>query len=321
MEPLLLLILLSVAELSRGHNTTVFQGTAGRSLKVSCPYNSLMHWGRRKAWCRQLGEDGPCQQVVSTHSLWLLSFLKRRNGSTVITDDALGGILTITLRNLQAHDAGFYQCQSLHGGEADTLRKVLVEVLAGLLGSTNEMRELKVLGDPLDHQEPGDLWIPKESESFEDAQVEHSISRSLVEEEIPSLPTSILLLLACIFLSKLLAASAIWAVAWHGQKQETPPASEPDRGHDPRLPAPNPDRGKRHMREEDPTWQGEVWERSAETTAVCTLTARPSTLLVLLWQKAPLPVSFFSWTLEAGMRVCMCVHVCAWKVERTSINF
>lgn len=118
-------------ELSRGHNTTVFQGTAGRSLKVSCPYNSLMHWGRRKAWCRQLGEDGPCQQVVSTHSLWLLSFLKRRNGSTVITDDALGGILTITLRNLQAHDAGFYQCQSLHGGEADTLRKVLVEVLAG----------------------------------------------------------------------------------------------------------------------------------------------------------------------------------------------
>lgn len=54
-----------------------------------------------------------------------------------------------------------------------------------------------------------------------------------MEEEIPSLPTSILLLLACIFLSKLLAASAIWAAAWHGQKQETPPASEPDRGHDP----------------------------------------------------------------------------------------
>ncbi|KAF5929696.1 hypothetical protein HPG69_002419 [Diceros bicornis minor] len=165
---------------------------AGRSLKVFCPYNSVMHWGRRKAWCRQLGEDGPCQQVVSTHSLWLLSFLKRRNGSTVIMDDALGGTLTITLRNLQAHDAGLYQCQSLHGGEADTLRKVLVEVLA----------------DPLDHQD-ADLWIPKESEIFEDAQVEHSIS------------------------SKLLAASTLWAVAWHGQKQGTPPASGPDRGHNP----------------------------------------------------------------------------------------
>lgn len=57
--------------------------------------------------------------------------------------------------------------------------------------------------------------------------------RSLSEEEIPFPPTSILLLLACIFLSKFLAASALWAVAWHGQKLGTPPASELDCGHDP----------------------------------------------------------------------------------------
>nr|XP_015092943.1 triggering receptor expressed on myeloid cells 2 isoform X2 [Vicugna pacos] len=202
MEALLLLILLSVTELSRAQNTTVFQGMAGRSLRVFCPYNSLKHWGRRKAWCRQLGEEGLCQQVVSTHPSWLLSFLKRWNGSTAITDDALGGTLTITLRNLQAHDAGLYQCQSLHGSEADTLRKVLVEVLA----------------DPLDYQDPGDLWIPEESENFEGTQVEHSIS-SLSDEESPFPPTSILFLLACIFLSKLLAASALWAAAWHGQKR------------------------------------------------------------------------------------------------------
>lgn len=31
--------------------------------------------------------------------------------------------------------------------------------------------------DPLDHHDPGDLWISKEFESFRDAQVEHSISR------------------------------------------------------------------------------------------------------------------------------------------------
>lgn len=122
---------LSSLELSRAHNTTVFQVQAGQSLRVSCPYDSLKHWGRRKAWCRQLGEEGPCQRVVSTHSSWLLSFLKRQNGSTAIADDALGGTLTITLRNLQVHDAGLYQCQSLHGSEADTLRKVLVQVLAG----------------------------------------------------------------------------------------------------------------------------------------------------------------------------------------------
>nr|KAF6508780.1 triggering receptor expressed on myeloid cells 2 [Rousettus aegyptiacus] len=156
-----LLILLSVTELSRARNTTVFQGLAGQSLRVSCPYDSLKHWGRRKAWCRQLGEEGLCQRVVSTHRSWLLSFLKRQNGSTAITDDALGGTLTITLRNLQVHDGGLYQCQSLRGSEADTLGKVLVEVLE----------------EPLDRQDLDDLWIPEESQSFGDAQVEHSISR------------------------------------------------------------------------------------------------------------------------------------------------
>ncbi|XP_035942802.1 triggering receptor expressed on myeloid cells 2 isoform X2 [Halichoerus grypus] len=217
MEPLWLLILLAITELSGAHNMTVFQGMAGRSLQVSCPYNSLKHWGRRKAWCRQLDEGGPCQRVVSTHRSWMLSFLTRRNGSTAIVDDALGGTLTITLRNLQAHDAGLYQCQSLYRDEADTLRRVLVEVLA----------------DPLDHLDPGELWIPEESKGFKDIHVEPSIARSLSKEDMPFPPTSILLLLACIFLSKFLAASALWAMAWRGQKLGTPPASELDCGHDP----------------------------------------------------------------------------------------
>ncbi|XP_045722821.1 triggering receptor expressed on myeloid cells 2 isoform X3 [Mirounga angustirostris] len=241
MEPLWLLILLAITELSGAHNTTVFQGMAGRSLQVSCPYNSLKHWGRRKAWCRQLDAGGPCQRVVSTHRSWILAFLTRRNGSTAIVDDALGGTLTITLRNLQAHDAGLYQCQSLYGDEADTLRKVLVEVLA----------------DPLDHLDPGELWIPKESKGFKDIHVEPSIARSLSKEDMPFPPTSILLLLACIFLSKFLAASALWAVAWRGQKLGTPSASEPDCGHDPgsqlqTLTASVGCRAERHMREEDP---------------------------------------------------------------------
>ncbi|XP_027953485.1 triggering receptor expressed on myeloid cells 2 isoform X1 [Eumetopias jubatus] len=273
MELLWLLILLAVTELPGAHNTTVFQGMAGQSLQVSCPYNSLKHWGRRKAWCRQLDEGGPCQRVVSTHRSWILSFLTRRNGSTAIVDDALGGTLTITLRNLQAHDAGLYQCQSLYRDEADTLRKVLVEVLAGLpgsgvlptpdLGTGKPFREdfclclqttvcphgEEIWGqlprggtrssqalsptDPLDHLDPGDLWIPEESKGFKDIHVEPSISRSLSKEDMPFPPTSILLLLACIFLSKFLAAGALWAVAWRGQKLGTPLASEPHCGHDP----------------------------------------------------------------------------------------
>lgn len=109
----------------------MLQGVAGQSLRVSCTYDALRHWGRRKAWCRQLTEEGPCQRVVSTHGVWLLAFLRKQNGSTVITDDTLAGTVTITLRNLQAGDAGLYQCQSLRGREAEVLQKVVVEVLEG----------------------------------------------------------------------------------------------------------------------------------------------------------------------------------------------
>ncbi|XP_008836160.1 triggering receptor expressed on myeloid cells 2 isoform X2 [Nannospalax galili] len=216
MGPLQMLLLLWVAELSQAHNTTVLQGVVGQSLQVSCSYDSVKHWGRRKAWCRQLGAEGPCQRVVSTHNLWLLAFLKKRNGSTVIADDALAGTLRVTLRNLQAGDAGLYQCQSLRGREADTLQKVLVEVLA----------------DPLDDQDVGDLWIPEESENFEDVYVEHSISRSH-SGEIPFPHTSILLLLACVVLTKLLVACVLWAVARRGQKPGKPAASALDCDHDP----------------------------------------------------------------------------------------
>lgn len=131
MGPLHLFLLLLVTELSQAFNTTVLQGVAGQSLRVSCTYDAVKHWGRRKAWCRQLGEEGPCQRVVSTHRVWLLAFLRKRNGSTVIADDTLAGTVTITLRNLQADDAGLYQCQSLRGREAEVLQKVLVEVLEG----------------------------------------------------------------------------------------------------------------------------------------------------------------------------------------------
>lgn len=143
----------------------MLRGLAGQSLRVSCPYDSRKHWGHRKAWCRQLGAEGPCQRVVSTHSSWLLSFLKMRNGSTAIVDDALGGSLTVTLRNLQAQDAGLYQCQSLRGSEADTLRKVLVEVLAGewAAGGPSEILRLGSYRWCLHTEPPSGAWGPGEA--------------------------------------------------------------------------------------------------------------------------------------------------------------
>uniref|UniRef100_A0A8C2LIE1 Triggering receptor expressed on myeloid cells 2 n=1 Tax=Cricetulus griseus TaxID=10029 RepID=A0A8C2LIE1_CRIGR len=213
MGPLHLFLLLLITESSQALNTTVLQGVAGQSLRVSCTYDSLKYWGRRKAWCRQLAEEGPCQRVVSTHNVWLLAFLRKRNGSTVITDDTLAGTLTITLRNLQSSDAGLYQCQSLRGQEADVLQKFLVEVLA----------------DPLDEQDAEDLWVPGELESFEGVQVEHSTSRSQSGET--SFPPTSIILLACVLFSKLLTASILCAVARGRQKLGSPVDSGLDCGH------------------------------------------------------------------------------------------
>uniref|UniRef100_A0A8I5NMU0 Triggering receptor expressed on myeloid cells 2 n=1 Tax=Papio anubis TaxID=9555 RepID=A0A8I5NMU0_PAPAN len=227
-HPLLRVLLVLLAS-GKGESYHVYddvqkEKTTFKGKTRSCTRHSASALGQgRVAWslsgCSSYSLPQSCLEPTTPQCsrAWRASPYRRRNGSTAITDDTLGGTLTITLRNLQPHDAGFYQCQSLHGSEADTLRKVLVEVLA----------------DPLDHRDAGDLWVPGESESFEDAHVEHSISRSLLEGEIPFPPTSVLLLLACIFLIKILAASALWAAAWHGQKPGTHPPSEPDCGHDP----------------------------------------------------------------------------------------
>ena len=168
--------------------------------------------------------------------------------------------------------------------------------------------------------------------------------RSLSEEESPFPPTSILFLLACIFLSKLLAASALWAAACHGRKQRPPQASGSDCGHNPGYQLqtltgelgehsggrglerwgrealseyPVCCRAERHMREEDPQWR-EVQERSARITpACCTPAPWPPSLLALLWQKAALPLPFFLWPWKHA-RVCVCsrTHVCSWEVGR-----
>lgn len=44
------------------------------------------------------------------------------------------------------------------------------------MGRARSLQALS-LTDPLDRQDLDDLWIPEESQSFGDAQVEHSISR------------------------------------------------------------------------------------------------------------------------------------------------
>ncbi|XP_043861452.1 triggering receptor expressed on myeloid cells 2 [Dromiciops gliroides] len=214
-------ILLSITELSHTHNTTVLQAVEGQTLSISCPYNPTKYWGQLKSWCRQHNWEGHCQHVVSAHRSWLLAFLKKWNGSTAIRDDALAGRLTITLKDLRTHDAGLYQCQSHQNGVADTLRKVMVEVLE----------------DPLDPQSSGESWIPEEPQileeprSSEDPEVQPSISRSLSETKHPLPSTVFSFLIAGLLGSKLLAVGFLWAIAWHKRNQKMEPESRHSHGY------------------------------------------------------------------------------------------
>ncbi|XP_036623847.1 triggering receptor expressed on myeloid cells 2-like [Trichosurus vulpecula] len=216
-----LLILLSITEFSHTHNTTVLQAVQGQTLFISCPYDPAKYWGQLKSWCRQHEQEGHCQHVVSARRSWLIAFLKKWNGSTGIADDALAGRLTITLKDLRAHDAGLYQCQSHQDGEADILRKVMVEVLK----------------DPLEPQSSGDSWIPedpqilKEPQSPEDPEVQASISRSLSETRHPLSPTVFSFLVAGLLISKLLAVGFLWAIAWHKRSQKMKPESRHSHGY------------------------------------------------------------------------------------------
>ncbi|XP_074092986.1 triggering receptor expressed on myeloid cells 2 [Macrotis lagotis] len=218
MWPISFFILLSITEFSHTHNTTVLQAMEGQTLSISCPYDSMKYWGQLKSWCRQHEQEGHCQHVVSARRSWLIAFLKKWNGSTAIADDALAGRLTITLKDLRTHDAGLYQCQSHQDGVADTLKKVMVEVLE-------------------DPQSSGDFWIPeesqilKESQSPEEPEVQPSISRSFSETRHPVSSTVFSLLVAGLLLSKILALGFLWGIAWHKRSQKMKPESRHNHGY------------------------------------------------------------------------------------------
>ncbi|XP_044531238.1 triggering receptor expressed on myeloid cells 2 [Gracilinanus agilis] len=216
-----LLILLSLTELSPAQNTTVVQAVEGQTLSISCPYDRVKYWGQLKSWCRHHEQEEHCQHVVSARRSWLLAFLKKWNGSTAITDDALAGRLTITLKDLRPQDTGLYQCQGHQDGVADTLKKVMVEVLE----------------DPFEPQSSEDSWIPEETQILEETQnpeepkVQSSISRSLSETGHSLSSTVFIFFVAGLLLIKLLAIVILWFVTWQRRRQKMKPESRHNHGY------------------------------------------------------------------------------------------
>lgn len=80
-------------------------GTTGGSLTIRCWYEKY-YMGYNKYWCR--GQyDTDCDKIVETKG----REQEERNGRVSIRDSAEDLTLTVTIRNLNADDAGSYWCK------------------------------------------------------------------------------------------------------------------------------------------------------------------------------------------------------------------
>ncbi|NXN13764.1 TRML2 protein, partial [Indicator maculatus] len=79
------------------------------TISVQCKYRALEHRTTPKVWCQR--DSSGCHIWLRTNSTWEDS--RALEGRALIQDDTEGGILTVTMRKLQAQDAGTYWC-ALH---------------------------------------------------------------------------------------------------------------------------------------------------------------------------------------------------------------
>uniref|UniRef100_A0ABM5G764 Triggering receptor expressed on myeloid cells 2-like n=1 Tax=Pogona vitticeps TaxID=103695 RepID=A0ABM5G764_9SAUR len=174
-----LIFLVSLSEAYTTEDVTIVYGVEGEPISINCTYSPKENQWREKSWCKHISEM-ECQHVVSARRFWM-PFLKRRNGTTAIADNINKGILTVTINPLRKEDAGLYQCKTDFLGIVNTLQKVRVNVLTGIL----------------------------ETEASEMPRAVHSISRSLSNPEI-----KVHFLVAGFLVFKFLVAVAIFLIAW-----------------------------------------------------------------------------------------------------------
>lgn len=80
-------------------------GTTGNSLTVQCQYDSA-YKGNNKYWCREQ-HDTDCNLLVETQG----KEKEKRNGRVSIRDSFDNCTFTVTMKNLEEADTGFYWCK------------------------------------------------------------------------------------------------------------------------------------------------------------------------------------------------------------------
>ncbi|XP_052671328.1 CMRF35-like molecule 1 isoform X5 [Harpia harpyja] len=104
------------------------------SLSVQCKYSALVHSTDRKAWCRR-GRTG-CEIWLMTDNLSTWTKSKDLEDKTLIQDDAQKRTVTITMKKLQAQDAGVYWCVLYRGSSLTQKMEIRLSVSKILAGTT-----------------------------------------------------------------------------------------------------------------------------------------------------------------------------------------
>ncbi|NWZ53237.1 TRML2 protein, partial [Haliaeetus albicilla] len=104
------------------------------SLSVQCKYSGLVHSTDRKAWCRR-GRTG-CEIWLITDNLSTWTKSKDLEDKTLIQDDAQKRTVTITMKKLQAQDAGVYWCVLYRGSSPTQKMEIRLSVSKILAGTT-----------------------------------------------------------------------------------------------------------------------------------------------------------------------------------------
>ncbi|KAM9594434.1 CMRF35-like molecule 1 isoform 6-T7 [Morphnus guianensis] len=104
------------------------------SLSVQCKYSALVHSTDRKAWCRR-GRTG-CEIWLMTENLSTWTKSKDLEDKTLIQDDAQKRTVTITMKKLQAQDAGVYWCVLYRGSSLTQKMEIRLSVSKILAGTT-----------------------------------------------------------------------------------------------------------------------------------------------------------------------------------------
>ncbi|NXW17109.1 TRML2 protein, partial [Circaetus pectoralis] len=104
------------------------------SVSVQCKYSALVHSTDRKVWCRR-GRSG-CEIWLMTDNLSTWTKSKDLEDKTLIQDDAQKRTVTITMKKLQAQDAGVYWCMLYRGSSPTREMEIRLSVSKILAGTT-----------------------------------------------------------------------------------------------------------------------------------------------------------------------------------------